>query len=141
MKIIFLSLLTLVLISCGEIRLEIGGNDSNPQPVEINEVGEWIWHPLPTLPVFGGYLVNSRTGRMFDCERSSRSETLTCTEVYAGVESTGDQFVLTAEDVEGINRRWGGSNEERSVLTPEELEQARAIQEEYADRAAAQEDQ
>lgn len=63
MKIIFSILLTLVLVSCGEIRLELGGDD-------VGEVGEWVWTPT-TVDNFliggAGYLTNTRTGTVKLC--------------------------------------------------------------------------
>ena len=63
MKIIFLSLLTLVLVSCGEIRLELGSDD-------VGEVGEWVWTPTTvdnSLIGGAGYLTNTRTGTVKLC--------------------------------------------------------------------------
>ena len=76
MKIIVLSLLTLVLVSCGEIRFEVGEDDSG-------EVGTYVWMPQPDTPRldrFGNpivgegvptaYLVNTRTGVVQRCRKA-----------------------------------------------------------------------
>ena len=71
MKIILLSLLTLVLVSCGEIRLEIGGDDL---PRGYDEVGTWNWIPEPDRVLSTGdiltsaYLVNTQTGAVQWCK-------------------------------------------------------------------------
>tara|TARA_B100000676_G_scaffold117305_1_gene116763 strand:+ start:266 stop:562 length:297 start_codon:yes stop_codon:yes gene_type:complete len=66
LKIIFLSLLTLVLVSCGEIRLEIGGVGEFD---EVQEVGTYTWIPEPDLNDINqnGYLVDTRTGEVEWC--------------------------------------------------------------------------
>jgi len=63
LKIIILALLTLVLVSCGEIRLELGSDD-------VGEVGEWAWIPTTvdnSLVGGAGYLTNTRTGTVKLC--------------------------------------------------------------------------
>ena len=63
MKIIFLSLLTLVLVSCGEIRLQTGGDD-------IGEVGEWEVVPSFTSSErFNSWLINTKTGDLYTCTK------------------------------------------------------------------------
>ena len=57
MKIIFSIFLTLALVSCGEIRLQTGGDD-------LGEVGEWVWQPIDAQTA---YLVNSRLGSVRRC--------------------------------------------------------------------------
>jgi hypothetical protein len=63
MRLILLSLLTFVLVSCGEIRLELGSDDAG-------EVGEWVWTPttVDNSTIGGaGYLTNTRTGTVKLC--------------------------------------------------------------------------
>jgi uncharacterized protein YceK len=69
MRLILLSLLTLVLVGCGEIRLEVGEDDSG----YVGEVGTYAWMPQPDVvhPTGGvqqsAYLVNTRTGVVQSC--------------------------------------------------------------------------
>ena len=61
MRLILLSLLTLVLVGCGEIRFEVGSND----PDGLGEVGEWVWTPTTVNNSqigASGYLTNTRSG-------------------------------------------------------------------------------
>ncbi len=81
MKIIFLSLLTLVLVSCGEIHLQIGGDD-------VGEVGEWVWIPATgeSAPVgtFGAWLYNTRSGDVRACTSTDlMNQGFDCTMVYS----------------------------------------------------------
>ena len=77
MKIIFTILLTLVLVSCGEIRLELGGND-------VGEVGTYVWTPQPDTLFEGeviryqGYLVDTRTGFVQECVKYIQEDNFTC---------------------------------------------------------------
>ena len=92
MKIIFSIFLTLALVSCGEIRLELGGND-------VGEVGTYAWIPQPDKVVSpqdglirrGGYLVNTRTGVVQECLKYNPDSDLFC--IYAA-----DPTNITAED-------------------------------------------
>ena len=85
MKIIFLSLLTLVLASCYD------------SPID-GEVGEWSWQPFNgnigddylTQDWSQGYLVNSRTGFVRQCTRGSYLAPFTCRTVVRGVLSDPD---------------------------------------------------
>ena len=61
MRLLLLSLLTLVLVGCGEIRLEIGEDD-------VGEVGTYTWIPEPDLNNYqNAYLVNTKTGNVQWC--------------------------------------------------------------------------
>ena len=81
MRLILLSLLTLVLVGCGEIRLEVGEDDSG----YVGEVGTYIWMPQPdTLGTLEGdvrkraYLVNTRTGVVQDCLKYVTDDIFLC---------------------------------------------------------------
>ncbi len=83
MKIIFLSLLTLVLISCYD------------SPI-VGEVGEWSWQPalygdaLSDEEWQRGYLVNTTTGYVRQCFRTNIIEPFVCRTVVRGVLSDPD---------------------------------------------------
>ena len=92
MKIIFSIFLTLALVSCGEIRLELGGND-------VGEVGTYSWIPHPDTVVSpqdglirrGGYLVNTRTGDVEICI-SNETQVMDCFMTVSGTKT--DQQML-----------------------------------------------
>ena len=94
MKIIFSIFLTFSLVSCDEIRLQIGGDD-------VGEVREWVWMPQPDSPVVfansvidhlrNAYLVNTRTGDVQFCT-SNESQVMDCT--YAASGTKTDQQLL-----------------------------------------------
>jgi len=63
LKIIILALLTLVLVSCGEIRLELGSDD-------VGEVGEWEVVPSFTSSErYNSWLINTKTGDLYACTK------------------------------------------------------------------------
>tara|TARA_E500000331_G_C17044611_1_gene621173 strand:+ start:35 stop:382 length:348 start_codon:yes stop_codon:yes gene_type:complete len=74
MKIIFSIFLTLALVSCGEIRLQIGGDDVG----EVGKVGEWVWQPVEDNNTIDAYLVNSRTGEVRQCPRRLGNDFYRC---------------------------------------------------------------
>ena len=86
MRLILLSLLTFVLVGCGEIRLEIGEDDFG-----YYEVGTYEWIPSPDnlLRDFPqAYLVNTRTGNVYDCVQNIADSEFVC------------EFVASASDYE-----------------------------------------
>lgn len=63
MKIIFSIFLTLALVSCGEIRLQTGGND-------LGEVGEWEVVPsFESREWSESWLINTKTGDLYACTK------------------------------------------------------------------------
>ena len=82
MKIIFSIFLALALVSCGEIQLQIGGND-------VGEVGTYVWIPEPDKVVSPqgdvvrrrAYLVNTRDGVVQECTKYNPESDFFC--VYA----------------------------------------------------------
>ena len=79
MRLIILSLLTLVLVSCEEILLELGSDD-------VGKVGEWEVIPSFTSPERSeSWLVNTMTGEMHACTKRLR-ENGYCSQVNTGLE-------------------------------------------------------
>ena len=79
MRLILLSLLTFVLVGCGEIRFEVGEDDSG-------EVGEWEVIPSFTSPERSeSWLVNTKTGEMHACTKRV-AENGYCSQVWTGLE-------------------------------------------------------
>mgnify|MGYP001210127778 CR=1 FL=1 len=82
MKIIFSIFLTLALVSCGEIRLQIGGDD-------VGEVGEWVWIPDRSEAAvaqgnFAAWLYNTRSGDVRACTSTDlMNQGFDCTMVYS----------------------------------------------------------
>ena len=82
MKIIFLSLLTLVLVNCGEIRPQTGGDDGP-------KVGEWVWIPNRSEAaveqgIFAAWLYNTRSGDVRACTSADlMNQGFDCTMVYS----------------------------------------------------------
>jgi hypothetical protein len=83
MRLILLSLLTLVLVGCGEIRLEVGSDDDELGS-DDGEVGTYVWMPQPdTLGTLGdvqkrAYLVNTRNGRVQSCLKYVTDDIFLC---------------------------------------------------------------
>ena len=80
MKIIFMSLLALLLVSCGEYRLSIGGGN-------VGDIGEWEVTPSYTgQDRSDSWLINTTTGELRFCTKLYL-ENGYCSEVTTGLDN------------------------------------------------------
>ena len=72
-KLIPLLLLTLVLVSCGEIRLELGADDDFDVTLDSDGVGTWVLGETGVSNVPTTFLLNTKTGELKICNYAEGS--------------------------------------------------------------------